>query len=216
MPKMAVVQGDRIGFWLLVFAMFWMGWGISPLLSRTPLKASYSKPVPVEAPAGMREWRYVVIHHSGSAAGNEEIIQGDHLRRGMENGMAYHFLIGNGTDGLGDGEVVEGHRWKYQLQGGHCHQDFLNECGIGVCLVGNMNRKAPSARQVKSLTGLLLRLQSEFHIPDDNIHGHGQFYGEDSDCPGRYFPWTNLWTSLNTAYQVQVAGASGSPSVENH
>ena len=164
----------------------------------------------------MREWRYIVIHHSGSGAGNEAIIEEDHLRRGMENGMAYHFLIGNGTDGLDDGEVVEGHRWKYQLKGGHCHQEFINECGIGVCLVGNLNRKPPTQRQMKALAGLLLRLQNEFHIPDDNIHGHGQFYGEDSDCPGRFFSWTNLWSGLNAAYQTQLAGASVVASRESH
>lgn len=198
----------RAGFPLLIVGIFWLGWGIAPIFSGTPPRASYKTPVPTTTPDHMREWRYIVIHHSASAAGNEASIQQDHLRRGMENGMAYHFLIGNGSSGLADGELVEGHRWKHQLQGGHCHQDFLNDCGIGVCLVGNLNRKSPTPKQVQSLARLTLRLQTQFHIPEDNIHGHGQFYGEDSDCPGRRFPWTNLWTSLNSAYQVQLASAA--------
>lgn len=152
----------------------------------------------------MREWRYIVIHHSGASTGNEAMIQQEHLKRGMENGMAYHFLIGNGSMGLSDGEVVEGRRWKYQLQGGHCHQDFLNQCGIGICLVGNCNRSAPTMRQINALANLLFRLQSQFQIPDDNIHGHGQFYGEDSDCPGKKFPWSTIWTKLNEAYLTQT------------
>jgi N-acetyl-anhydromuramyl-L-alanine amidase AmpD len=179
-----------------------------------PGHISYSKPVPVETPTRMREWRYITIHHSGASTGNEEIIQEQHLQKGMENGMAYHFLIGNGSTGLGDGAVVEGHRWKYQLQGGHSHQDYLNECGIGICLIGNFNRRTPTARQLHALAELVLELQQEFKIPDDRVHGHGQFYGEDSDCPGKLFPWTNFWTEVNAAYQSEEnSGATNGISI---
>ena len=194
---------------LAVTASLICGWGTG--LSAKPQSAhlSYSAPVPALPPTKMREWRYIVIHHSGASSGNAAIIETEHLNRGMENGMAYHFLIGNGSMGLGDGEVVEGHRWKYQLQGGHSHQDFLNECGIGICLIGNFNRKGPSAKQMQALAGLVLRLQREAHIPDDNIHGHGQFYGEDSDCPGKLFPWTNFWAALDATYQARLSIVSG-------
>lgn len=186
------------------FGVFWLGWGIEPLLSRTLPEVRYSEPVPAALPTKMRPWQYIVVHHSGSSYGNEESIQSDHLRRGMENGMAYHFLIGNGRAGLKDGEIVEGRRWKYQLQGGHSHQDFLNETGIGICFVGNFNRKAPTANQIESLAKLVLRLQRTFKIPDDRIHGHGQFFGEDSDCPGRHFSWSKVWIKINSMYEVQV------------
>ncbi|MBI4024943.1 MAG: N-acetylmuramoyl-L-alanine amidase [Verrucomicrobia bacterium] len=185
--------------WLTAASLFLLASEISPWLNCACARASYARPEPAPIPTGTREWRYIVIHHSGATKGNEDIIQTGHLHRGMENGMAYHFLIGNGSAGLGDGAIVEGHRWKFQLQGGHCHQDHLNDCGIGICLIGNFNRKGPTARQMASLGKLLLRLQTEFHIPEEYIHGHGQFYGEDSDCPGRLFSWTNLWTSLNSA-----------------
>jgi len=151
----------------------------------------------------MRIWRYMVIHHSGSSVGNEEIIEAGHIQRGMENGMAYHFLIGNGSARLGDGKVAEGRRWKQQLQGGHSHQDCLNEHGIGICLVGDVNRKEPTAQQLQSLASLVLKLQARFHIPDDDIHGHGEFYGEDTDCPGRRFPWRAFWSRVDALYQGQ-------------
>ncbi len=188
----------------LTFIFFLIQWGITPLSSGTLVHAAHSAPVPVPKPIKMREWHYIVIHHSGAFSGNEATIEADHLRRGMENGMAYHFLIGNGSTGLGDGEVREGHRWKYQLPGGHCHQEFLNTYGIGICLVGNFNRKGPTPNQIKSLAALLFRLQAQFYISDENIHGHGQFYGEDSDCPGKLFPWANLWASLNKIYEFQL------------
>lgn len=164
----------------------------------------YSEPVPVPPPAKMRAWRYIVIHHSGASMGNESIIQTGHLQRGMENGMAYHFLIGNGSSGLGDGEIVEGHRWKFQLQGGHCHQDYLNDYGIGICLVGRFDRKEPSPKQIKSLANLICRLQRQFQIPDDHIHGHGEFYGEDTDCPGKTFSWSNLWQAVDSVDPIQT------------
>ena len=192
--------GMRYGFYCLCFFVFGLGWNTAPLLSKSLTHVLYTKPVETPLPSKMREWRYIVIHHSGSSCGNEDIIQTDHLRRGMENGMAYHFLIGNGSAGLGDGQIVEGHRWKYQLQGGHCHQDYLNEYGIGICFVGNFNRKGPTFEQTKSFFKLVLHLQEEFQIPDDHIHGHGEFYGEDSDCPGRLFPWRDLSPTLNAAY----------------
>ena len=170
---------------------------------------SYTAPVPVPEPKGPREWRYLVIHHSGSSVGNVAMIQAEHLRRGMENGMAYHFLIGNGSAGLGDGEVAEGRRWRYQLQGGHAHQEDLNEIGIGICLVGNFNRTAPTDAQLRSLAQLVLRLQREFNVADDNIHGHGQYYGEDSDCPGRYFAWERFWKALDLAHEQELERRAG-------
>ncbi len=165
----------------------------------------------MEAASPLRVWRYIVIHHSGAASGNEAIIEAEHLRRGMENGMAYHFLIGNGSAGLGDGEVVEGRRWKRQIQGGHAHQDYLNECGIGICLVGNLNLRAPTERQMRSLTQLVLKLQERFQIPDDNIHGHGEFYGEDSECPGHFFNWVVFRERLNALYLAQGGASSETP-----
>jgi N-acetyl-anhydromuramyl-L-alanine amidase AmpD len=198
----------------LGFMAFWLGWGLSPSLCKTQIHTSYREPVPVPLPSKMRDWRYIVIHHSGAMVGNEDIIEMGHLQRGMENGMAYHFLIGNGSAGLSDGQVVEGHRWKYQLQGGHSHQDYLNENGIGICLVGNLSRKKPTQKQIESLTDLVLKLQSQFHIADDNIHGHGQFYGEDSDCPGTLFPWNDFWTTLNATYQAQVQSPKSNEQVQ--
>lgn len=171
--------------------------------TKPSLHPVYRAPVPVPAPTKMREWKYIVIHHSGSSVGNEDIIEEGHLKRGMENGMAYHFLIGNGSAHLGDGEITIGHRWKYQLHGGHSHQDYLNDYGIGICLVGNITRKKPTAKQMQSLAELVSKLQTQFNIQDDNIHGHGEFFGEDTDCPGTLFPWKDFWTTMNVVYENQ-------------
>ena len=50
-------------------------------------------------------WKRIVIHHSGTAEGTIKGMNAYHLNvRHMENGLAYHFVIGNGH-GMGDGEI---------------------------------------------------------------------------------------------------------------
>ncbi|MCX6355401.1 MAG: peptidoglycan recognition family protein [Candidatus Aureabacteria bacterium] len=134
-------------------------------------------------------WKYIVIHHSATRKGNAAIIDRYHRNfRHMPNGLAYHFVIDNGTSATADGEVEEGDRWKKQLPGGHAKQPWLNESGIGVCLVGNFNRQYPSRKQLDSLVALIKRLRATYDIPLSCIKGHKEFIGERTMCPGRNFP----------------------------
>ena len=55
--------------------------------------------------------------------------------RHMENGLAYHFVIGNGS-GMGDGDIGIGSRWTKQLDGGHLTSERQNQVSLGICLVG--------------------------------------------------------------------------------
>ncbi|MEJ2744612.1 MAG: peptidoglycan recognition family protein [bacterium] len=136
-----------------------------------------------------RRWRYIVIHHSATRKGNAKIMDRYHSkRRHMKNGLAYHFVISNGTSGCKDGEVEVGHRWKEQLPGGHAKQQWLNESGIGICLVGNFNQQRVSKKQMDSLVKLVNRLRTTYGIPLSCIKGHGDFKGERTVCPGRNFP----------------------------
>lgn len=134
-------------------------------------------------------WRYIVIHHSATRKGNAAIMDRYHSKlRHMVNGLAYHFVIGNGTSGCGDGEVEESHRWRAQLPGGHAKQPWLNESGIGICLVGNFNRQTMSKKQMDSLVNLVNKLRATYDIPLSCIKGHGDFTGEHTMCPGYNFP----------------------------
>ena len=141
------------------------------------------------APAPVRDWQWIVIHHSATRAGNAEVFDSAHRARGMINGLAYHFVIDNGTDGKADGFIETGARWIKQMHGGHCRQAYINEQGIGVCLVGDFSRDQPTGKQMDSLVILVRGLQEQFHIPDDHVLGHGEVIGEFSECPGRDFPW---------------------------
>jgi N-acetyl-anhydromuramyl-L-alanine amidase AmpD len=134
-------------------------------------------------------WKYIVIHHSATRKGNAAIMDLYHRNfRHMPNGLAYHFVIDNGTCATADGEVEEGGRWKKQLPGGHVKQPWLNESGIGICLVGNFNRQYPTKKQLDSLVALINRLRTSYGIPLSCIKGHKEFIGERTMCPGRNFP----------------------------
>lgn len=147
-----------------------------------------------ETPA--TRWQFIVIHHSATAVGSAERFDEMHRARGMVNGLAYHFVIGNSSDGQPDGTVETGPRWTKQLAGGHCRQAHVNEHGIGICLVGDFTKVPPSEKQLAALVKLVQQLQQEFEIANDQIVGHGEIFGEHSQCPGQEFPWTEFRARL--------------------
>jgi hypothetical protein len=143
-------------------------------------------------PVAVRQWEFIVIHHSATSVGSAEMFDASHRARGMVNGLAYDFVIGNGTEGVPDGFIETGSRWVKQLPGGHCRQGHVNEHGIGICLVGDFTKGEPTEKQMESLALLIHGLQEQFQIKDENILGHGEVIGEMSECPGREFPWDKL------------------------
>jgi N-acetylmuramoyl-L-alanine amidase len=159
--------------------------------------AIFAQNFAAESPENTNRWQLIVIHHSASAAGSAETFDAWHRRRGMRNGLAYHFVIGNGTEGVADGEIQTGERWIRQIAGGHCRQQHINEHGVGICLVGDFSRAQPTPKQLESLLLLVRGLQEQFQIPPENVVGHGELFGEFSECPGKNFPWPQLRAVLN-------------------
>lgn len=141
-------------------------------------------------------WEYIVIHHSATRSGSARAFDHDHRSRGMVNGLAYHFVINNGRGGNADGEVETGERWLKQLPGGHCRNQRNNALGIGICLVGDFSDSKPTAKQMDALVVLVKKLQEEFHIPLEAVLGHGDLFGEQTECPGARFPWGTLTKRL--------------------
>jgi len=141
------------------------------------------------------KWRYVVIHHSATEVGSAARFDRHHRARiDHVNGLGYHFVIGNGSDTL-DGQVETGHRWKRQIRGAHCGNDFYNAHGIGICLVGNFQHHAPSRKQMAAVEKLIRYLQLRYDIPTNAVIGHRHI--KNTLCPGRYFPYRSLLASLN-------------------
>ena len=132
-----------------------------------------------------KRWNRIVVHHSATDSGNALIFHRAHIRRGMENGLAYHFVIGNGTK-TGDGEIEIGDRWKKQLHGGHVRSLRVNETSIGICLVGNFMVRKPTTKQLESLDHLTHFLQRDLLFGKPKVCGHKDI--ERNLCPGRHFP----------------------------
>ncbi len=132
-----------------------------------------------------QQWEIIVVHHSATERGNASIFDQSHRQRGMQNGLAYHFVIGNGTDSK-DGQIEMGSRWMKQLHGGHVKNTYINEVGIGICLVGNFEKRKPSQAQLKSLIALMDWLQGSVLNKRLKFAGHKDI--EKNLCPGKYFP----------------------------
>ncbi len=150
------------------------------------------KPIPADPawiPARLSgRWQYIVVHHSASFTGNAALIDRYHRNeRKMEHGLAYHFVIGNGT-GSDDGQVEIGPRWRDQLDGGHVHGDELNRVSIGVCLIGNFEQQAPSPKQLAALKGLLNFLLDKTQLTPEAVHSHRDMPEQKTLCPGHYLP----------------------------
>lgn len=132
-------------------------------------------------------WKHIVIHHTATPSATPRGIDRFHReQRHMENGMAYHFLIGNGR-GMEDGEIYIGNRWKKQLQGGHLASEQLNKSSIGICLVGNFESKPPTDRQMKSLEALIRKLRQQTGLSAAAVTTHRSIHPRHTSCPGRHF-----------------------------
>ena len=136
-------------------------------------------------------WKYVIVHNSGTRQGNARIFDTYHRRvRHMQNGLAYHFVIGNGHSS-GNGQIEIGNRWRRQINGGHVASDYLNNIAIGICLVGDYNRDTPTPQQLTALDELTsyLRIRvGRFKGRPAIVLGHREINPKPTDCPGRRFP----------------------------
>jgi LysM repeat protein len=132
-------------------------------------------------------WQRIVVHHSAIKYGNAAIYDRAHRRRNMQNGLAYHFIIGNGIDS-GDGEIEIGPRWTKQLLGGHVKSYRINLTAVGICLVGNFQVDHPSKRQLAAFVQLMDWLRGEVIPGARQFAGHRDLRGEQTICPGNNFP----------------------------
>jgi hypothetical protein len=123
--------------------------------------AIHIAPHPAAPPSGVpvawiprvpaNHWMWIIIHHSDSDYGSAAIIDKWHRDRGFDE-LGYHFVIGNGTNS-GDGQIEVGPRWTKQKWGAHDNalDNRYNTNGIGICLVGNLNKNPPTPKQLHSM-----------------------------------------------------------------
>jgi len=161
-----------------------------------------------EAAGPERPWRWIVIHHSATDRGSAAAFDADHRNRRHWDELGYHFVIGNGG-GSGDGHIEVGSRWPKQKHGAHCRvgdDQRYNEFGIGICLVGDFERRRPSEAQMRALVRLVDYLSTRYGVAESRILGHGMV--DDTKCPGRYFSFADLFGRLRAARAGREAVAT--------
>lgn len=144
------------------------------------------------APVKRGRWKYVIVHNSATRQGNARIFANYHRNvRKMKNGLAYHFVIGNGTSS-GDGEIEIGPRWTRQINGGHVASDYLNNIGIGICFVGDFDRDLPTRAQLAALEELVDYLRRRVGRSKGRVlivKAHREINPRPTSCPGKRFPY---------------------------
>lgn len=182
-------------------------YGCSTPVARLPIQERYIEPLElkprISVPSSVmselnkfqvRSWKHILIHHSASDSGNASSIDKYHRDvKGWENGLGYHFLIGNGN-GSKDGQIEVGDRWNEQIHGAHAGNDEYNKYGVGICLIGNFENSYPTNAQISSLVYLINYLQKRCNIPKENIKIHRNV--RETVCPGRHFPFQELMARL--------------------
>ena len=154
------------------------------------------------APVARHRWRYIVIHNSGTRQGNAKAFDYYHLHiRKMKNGLAYHFVVGNGSSS-GDGQIEIGNRWTRQINGGHVHSDYLNNIALGICLVGDFNRDLPTERQINATAELVRYLRNRVGKIDRQeaiLKAHREINPPrwPTDCPGNQWSDKELHRRLD-------------------
>jgi hypothetical protein len=129
-------------------------------------------------------FKSIVLHHSATHGGSAAAFERNHRTR--LGGLAYHFIIGNGS-GTPDGVVEVGYRWRDQIPGPHTKNQDVNLESIAICLVGDLETGAPSKKQMTALLDLLEKLCREGRIPAERIRSHREVDNETL-CPGRGLP----------------------------
>lgn len=136
---------------------------------------------------------HIVIHHSASADHptllNFQAIRDHHVNVNKWRDVGYNFVLDriNGRVETLIGRLLND-------TGAHTREMNLNNVGIGICLVGDYDKKPPEMDALLKLADLCRSLMVQFQIPSPAVIGHreAQAMGgvpveERKSCPGLQF-----------------------------
>ena len=192
-------------------ALFMLGeGGNTPQMVRVaPLGTSAEAPTamsgnglqPRNANVDRERWTSIVIHHSAHPLDDHQSIDRRHREQFNHAQLGYHFVIGNGSKQLGDGQAFVSARWDGQLDGAHLisgvtapnsGQAVTNTNSIAICLVGNGDNRGFSPSQITRLVAVVSRLQKDFGISDNQVWAASDLPGMSNSGPGRLFPFAEF------------------------
>jgi len=131
------------------------------------------------------QWSKITVHHSAETStdptgGSQDesatalrAIQRYHMESNGWGDVGYHYLIDAA------GRIFEGRelRWQGAHAGG-----ANNAQNIGVCLLGDLERRAPTAAALKSLELLIDDLRQRYKIRANRLYAHREL--NTTSCPG--------------------------------
>ncbi|GJQ28648.1 MAG: hypothetical protein HBSAPP03_05320 [Phycisphaerae bacterium] len=164
---------------------------LAALAGRGGVEAVLDTPEPIVK----GRWQAIVIHDTGASSATPESLDQQARAVGLR-GLGFHFVIGNGN-GLGDGQIHAGQRWLSQVNGAHAagkQAEWFNRNAIGICLVGNGDRRTFTENQIERVTQLVDVLMRECGIPADRVYLHRDI--ADTPSPGRFFPQAQVRAQL--------------------
>ncbi len=135
----------------------------------------------------MEPVRRITVHHTArplpaanraSTAAEMRAIQDLHQVGNRWADIGYHFLID------ADGNVWEGRALRYQ--GAHAGNGELNRGNVGVCVLGDFDRRAVGVAQRVGLKRLLDSLCEHFAVGPTTVETHQEVRPEPTACPGRH------------------------------
>ncbi|MFA7467905.1 MAG: N-acetylmuramoyl-L-alanine amidase [Desulfotomaculaceae bacterium] len=94
-------------------------------------------------------WQYLIIHHTGAEEKDTDQVRRYHKSLGWQD-IGYNFVIER------NGLVVPGR--SLEMPGAHCLAAGMNNRGIGIAIIGNLEEHPPRLEQVDALAGLLTSL----------------------------------------------------------
>ena len=125
----------------------------------------------------------ITVHHEGhtpvwfTSAGatrtRMEQVRNIHTRDRRWGDIGYHYVIDRA------GRVIEGRSIAYQ----GAHVSKQNEHNVGVMLLGNFEKQAPSQAQLRSLQTTLRYLMAKHRVQVGRVYTHREL--GPTACPGR-------------------------------
>jgi len=155
----------------------------------------------------------IVVHHSATKPEDLDTetaatIDHDHKRRGFATlykgtvyHVAYHYVIGQ------DGTIERGR--PERCPGQHT-RSWKHNRWIGICLIGYFDEKwedqklhRPTKAQMESLIALSAETMKKYGFDQRRILPHRQV--NDTECPGKSFPWNEYVAGLVKVINGEVA-----------
>lgn len=168
-------------------------------LAAAPTASSLEGVFTTRVPIDAGRWQAIVIHHTGTSYATPESLDQAHRERNLAS-LGYHFVIGNGS-GLGDGEVHIGGRWLDQQPGAHTggpNGVWYDQNAIGICLVGDGDRRPFTRAQLDRLVRLTTLIGRQAGLGPDRVVLHNQV--AETTSPGWNFPAASFAEQLREVW----------------